>query len=49
MLDKLEPFVADKELSAVRRFVGIYDRWFKAGATISARNSVRLDQVLGTG
>lgn len=49
MLDKLEPFIAGKELSAVRRFVGIYDRWFKAGATISARNSVRLDQVLGTG
>jgi hypothetical protein len=49
MLDKLEPFIAGKELSAVRRFVGIYDQWFKAGAKISATDSVRLDQVLGAG
>lgn len=49
MLDKLQPYIAGIELSAVRRFVQIYDRWYNAGAKISARNSVRLDQVLGAG
>jgi hypothetical protein len=49
MLNKLQPFIAGSELSAVKRFVGIYDRWFNTGAKISARNSVLLDQVLGAG
>jgi hypothetical protein len=49
MLDKLQPFITGRELAAVRRFIQIYDTWFRAGAKISARNSVRLDQVLGTG
>jgi hypothetical protein len=49
MLDELQPFIAGTELSAVRRFVQIYDRWFNTGAKISARNSVALDQVLGAG
>jgi hypothetical protein len=49
MLTQLRPFISGNELLAVRRFVGIYNRWWSAGAKISARNSVRLDQVLGAG
>jgi hypothetical protein len=49
ILNKLQPSIAGNELPAVRRFVGIYDEYFKAGTKISAENSVRLDQVLGTG
>jgi hypothetical protein len=49
ILNQLHPSIPGKELPAVRRFVGAYDAWFKAGTKISAQNSVRLDQVLGTG
>ena len=49
MLDTLQPFITGKELAAVRRFVQIYDKWWGTGAKISARDSLQLDQVLGTG
>lgn len=49
VLRQLQPSIAGSELPAVRRFVRIYDAWFSAGAMISARNSLRLNQILGTG